>query len=261
MARGTHWWNEPPLWAWIAIVVGAVTVAVLLPIALSRTAPADTGRTGTPATTSAAATSASGGDPTASSAPRTSADATTPAAAAARVVVIGDGDSAGESAWPVLLDDELDDLEIEVAAEAGAGYTTAGADGRTLPELAGQVDVTGADVVVVFGSRNDPAGIADDVARAARSLFGRISDEAPDAELLVIGPPWFTRPVPAGVRNNRDVLREAAELVGASFVDPLEEGWFADRSDLLTDAGNPSRAGQVYLAGLIEPEVRDLLAG
>ena len=258
MARGTHWWNEPPLWAWIAMVVGVVSVAVLLPIALQRTAPVE-GATPAPASTSAGEASPSDDTPAAPG----SSDAaeSTSATEAARVVVVGDEDSAGESAWPVVLDEENDDLQVEVTAEVGAGYVTAGTEGQTLPDLAEQVDLDGADVVVVFGSRNDGPGIADEVARAADGLFDQVRGAAPDAELLVIGPPWFAGDVPAGVRNNRDVIRAAAESAGATFVDPLTEGWFADRSDLLTDAGNPDESGQIHLADLIGPEVRGLLPG
>lgn len=258
MARGTHWWNEPPLWAWIVMVVGAVSLAVLLPIALQRTAPVDGAAQSAPtrsaASSSVPSTSAS---PPASSS--SSAAATSEPEEPATVVVLGDGDSAGAGAWPVLLEDELGNAEFRVSADAGAGYVVAGADGRTIPELAEEVDLAGADLVVVFGSRNDGAGVADDVARAADGLFDGIRDSAPDAELLVIGPAWFSEPVPAGVRNNRDVIRTAADDAGATFVDPLEEGWLVDRSDLLTTTGNPNRAGQATLARLIEPAVRELL--
>ena len=260
MARGTHWWNEPPWWAWVAMVVGAVAIAVLLPVALQRTAPvepsAESEPTRSAASSSAPSTSASPPASSSSSAARTS-EPDGPAT----VVVLGDGDSAGASAWPVQLEEELGSTEFRVAADAGAGYVVAGADGRTIPELADEVDLTDADLVVVFGSRNDGAGIADDVAQAADGLFDRIREAAPEAELLVIGPAWFSEPVPAGTRNNRDVIRDAAESAGAAFVDPLEEGWLVDRSDLLTGTGNPNQAGHTSLAGLIEPAVRELLPG
>jgi hypothetical protein len=246
------------------MVVGAVSLAVLVPVALQRTAPvdvpADSAPTRSTASSSAPSTSASPAASSSSSAAPSSATEE-PADEVADVVVLGDGDSAGASAWPVLLEDELGNAEFRVSADAGAGYVVAGADGRTIPELAEEVDLAGADLVVVFGSRNDGGGVADDVARAADGLFDGIRDSAPDAELLVIGPAWFSEPVPAGVRNNRDVIRTAADDAGATFVDPLEEGWLVDRSDLLTRTGNPNRAGQANLAGLIEPTVRDLLPG
>jgi GDSL-like Lipase/Acylhydrolase family len=263
MARGTHWWNEPPLWAWIVMVVGAVSLAVLLPVALQRSAPVDGAAESAPkrsaASSSASSESASPAASSSSSAASTS-PTDEPEVEPAAVVVLGDGDSGGASAWPVLLDDELGNAEFRVAADAGAGYVVPGADGQTIPQLADEVDLADADLVVVFGSRNDGAGVADDVALAAEGMFDGIREAAPDAELLVIGP-WFPEPVPAGVSNNRDVIRTAAESTEATFVDPLEEGWFVDRSDLLTATGDPNEAGQAYLAGLIEPEVRALLPG
>jgi hypothetical protein len=257
MARGTRWWNEPPIWAWIVMVVAAVSLAVMLPIALARTAPVD-GAAGsrTPSPTPA-------GDPAPSS---TSAAPGSSSAAAASsregpvdLVVLGDGDSAGDTAWPVLLEDGLEDVDVQVGAEAGAGYVTPGAGGQTIPELADDVDLAAAEVVVVFGSRNDGPAQVDAVARAAQELLRTVTETAPEAELLVVGPLWFSEPAPSGVRENRDAIRAAAASAEATFVDPLDEGWFVDRSDLLTTTGNPSEAGQAYLAELIEPEVRALL--
>lgn len=255
MTRGNHWWNEPPLWAWLVMVAGAVAIAVLLPVALRKGVPA-----GTEAPRTTAAPAASSAAPSSTAAPSSSAWTSPEEERPPRVVVVGDGDSAGRTAWPVLLEDALD-VDVVVAAEVGAGYVTAGADGNTLPDLAAEADLEDTDVVVVFGSRNDGPGLADRVARASDELFDDIGAVAPDAELLVIGPPWFSEPSPAGVRNNRDVIRTAAEEARATFVDPLTEGWFVDRPELLTRNGNPSTEGQAYLAELILPEVEPLLPG
>ena len=112
------------------------------------------------------------------------------------------------------------------------------------------------------GSRDDGPGVADDVAVAARDLFGGIGGLAPEAELVVVGPVWPEEVAPAGARNNRDVIREQAEAVGARFVDPLEEAWFVDRPDLIGEDGvYPTDEGHAYLADLLEPVVRDALPG
>ncbi len=242
------------------MVVGAVSLAVLLPQVIGRTAAVET-----PAE-SASRGSASGSaapSPSSSAIPSGSTSPAAPSAAdeVADVVVLGDGDSAGDAAWPALLEDELGNAEVQVAAAAGAGYLTTGAGGETIPQMADDVDLAGADLVIVFGSRNDGAGQAEQVAEAARALFRVIAEAAPDAELLVIGPPWLSEPVPTGVRENRAALRAAAASAEATFVDPLAERWFADRSDLVTATGNPSGTGQLYLAGLIEAKVRALLTG
>jgi hypothetical protein len=81
MARGDHWWSEPPLWAWITMVAGLVTIVVLLPIALNRAAPAT--REGA----AAGATATTDADTTAA-APNPTADTT-------RVLVVGDSYTAG----------------------------------------------------------------------------------------------------------------------------------------------------------------------
>jgi hypothetical protein len=144
-----------------------------------------------------------------------------------------------------------------VAAEQGAGYVATGAGGLTFGELAGTLDLAGADVVVVLGSRDDGPGIADQVAEAGGALFADIAEQAPDARLVVIGPIWPEASPPAGARNNRDVLRDAAEAAGATFVDPLEEAWFVDEPDLLgADGVYPSDGGHEYLADLVEAAVQ-----
>jgi uncharacterized membrane protein YdcZ (DUF606 family) len=61
MERGSHWWNEPPLWAWIVMAVGAVALVVMLPLGLNRQAPAAEGDVvATPATSATPAAPAAG---------------------------------------------------------------------------------------------------------------------------------------------------------------------------------------------------------
>ena len=203
-------------------------------------------------------------------APTSSSPATgSPASAepATRVVVIGDGFTTGSvqgdlepTAWPALLEQRLDDAAVEVWAAAGAGYATPNVLGRTLGTLAEEAPVEGADVNVIFGGRADGSGIADRVSIAARQTFTQLRQEAPDADLVVIGPAYPSTDVPAGVRNNRGVISEAAAAVGATFVDPLADTWFVDQPTLLgADGVRPTAEGQQYLADLIEPVVRQAI--
>ena len=258
MVRGSHWWNEPPVWAWVVMAVASVALAVMLPLGLNRPPPA--GEAAVPRPASSPTPSAT--EPTPSTAPSTS---TTPAAAAARVVVIGDGYAGGTpqgglgpDGWPALLERRIEGADVEVAAEVGAGYVATGVSGLTFGGLAAAAGLTGADVVVVLGSRDDGPGIADQVAEAARALLSQIPT---DASLVVVGPIWPEEVAPAGARNNRDVIRDAAEAVGARFVDPIEEAWFVDQPGLIGEDGvYPTAEGHAYLADRLEPVVRDALA-
>ncbi|MGY1609586.1 SGNH/GDSL hydrolase family protein [Geodermatophilus sp. SYSU D00700] len=253
MARGTHWWSEPPAWAWVTMVAGLVTIVVLLPIALDRAAPASSA-TGAPAT---AGESGSSPTPTASAAPSAE------PADSARVVVIGDSDTggaAGEVAWPALLDERLPDAEIESVTTGDSGYVSTTAQESTLTDLVAEADLSDVDLVVLFGSRFDASGISDQVSAAAEESIATVRDEAPDAALVVIGPVWPGGDPPAGVRNNRDVVRAAAEAASVPFVDPLTEGWLAeDAGSVGEDDVHLTDEGQAALAGLVQPVVEGAL--
>jgi len=83
---------------------------------------------------------------------------------------------------------------------------------------------------------------------------------APSARFLVIGPPWPTDNPPADVLALRDSLRNQAVAVGAVFIDPLVEGWFVGRPDLIgSDGVHPNDAGHAYLAAKIAPLIRNQL--
>jgi len=52
----------------------------------------------------------------------------------------------------------------------------------------------------------------------------------------------------------RDSLHDQARAMGAVFVDPLAEGWFVGRPDLIgPDGVHPTDAGHAYLAEKIAP--------
>jgi lysophospholipase L1-like esterase len=160
-----------------------------------------------------------------------------------------------------VLEQHLIGTEVEVATTGDAGYiTTAGEP--TLPDLVAEADLTEADLVVLFGSRFDAAGIADRVGGAAQQAISSIRDRAPDATLVIIGPAWPGAAPPAGVRNNRDVIRAAAEAASVTFVDPLDEGWLTGARGLIgADGVHPTDEGQVHLADRIQPVVEAALRG
>jgi lysophospholipase L1-like esterase len=183
--------------------------------------------------------------------------------AGARVVVLGDSDTggAGQPAWPALLEERLPDVEVDAVTTGDSGYVSTMTGEQPLPDLVAGADLADADVVVLFGSRFDAAGIADEVFAAAQEAITAVRDQAADADLVVIGPVWPGGGPPAGVRNNRDVVRSAAEAASARFVDPLTEGWLADDEGLVGEDGvHLTAAGQGALADLVGPVVEEVLA-
>jgi hypothetical protein len=116
-------------------------------------------------------------------------------------------------------------------------------------------------VTILFGSRNDYLVPSAAIMAAATQTFETIRAAAPQTQLLVIGPVWTDAAVPPELLPARDAVREAAAAADATFVDPLAEAWFFDDTTLIAaDAISPTDAGHAYMADLIEPVVRQLLA-
>ncbi len=242
------------------MAVSLVAIIVMLPFALDREPPESD--------SSSRATGTGGSPATDESAPATATPARTSTPAdvdAAEVLVIGDVDTGGFSAgsvgWPAVVEERLRGVELTVATTGNAGYVTTEAESdATFPELLEVADLDGVDVVVLFGSRFDAAGIADEVNLAAGVAIGALAERAPSAELVVVGPAWPAGAAPAGVRNNRDVLRSAAQTAGAVFIDPLADGWLSDAPGLLgPDGMHLTAAADAYLADRMEPLIRSAL--
>ena len=93
-----------------------------------------------------------------------------------------------EAGWSALLEQRLPDIEVEVAANGDAGYVTTTGDEQTLSDLLAEVNVTDVDLVILFGSRFDAAGIADRVGVVAEGAITSIRDEAPMPPSSSLGP-------------------------------------------------------------------------
>jgi hypothetical protein len=98
------------------------------------------------------------------------------------------------------------------------------------------------------------AGMAHDTFDLTRRI-------APSSKLLVIGPPWPTADPPFDVLYVRDILSSQAYDAGATFIDPISEGWFVGRPDLIgPDGVHPNDAGHAYMADKIAPLIRAQLS-
>ena len=181
------------------------------------------------------------------------------------VAVYGDAYSAGSAqggagaaGWPALVADRLD-ADVRLHAVPGAGYV-AGLGGGTFLAQVRKAPEPDADVVVVFGSRNDTGAPSQEIADRAAEVYGALQTASPSAAVVVIGPAWSDEAVPAETLLVRDAVRTAAADAGLTFVDPLEEGWFFGRLELIgSDAIHPTDEGHAYLADLFEPVLREAL--
>jgi len=196
-----------------------------------------------------------------------SAQATTPT----HIAVIGDSYTTGsteggngprswtEQAWKLLAHRGVD-IQADVAAEGGAGYGQPGDHGSVFQDLTARAVRRNDVLVVFFGSRNDqpvsPAAFPD----LAGGTLHLARYAAPDARVLVIGPPWPTATPPPAVLNIRNSLRAQAAAIGATFVDPIAQTWFVGRPDLIGHDGvHPTDAGHVYMAEKIAPLIYNQL--
>jgi hypothetical protein len=183
------------------------------------------------------------------------------------VAVYGDGYSTGSelggqgpTGWPALVATEVG-AELELHAVSRAGYAAVGTTGQDFAGIATAEPVPDATVTVVFGSRNDLNASPAVVGAGATSTFAQIRSSAPTTELVVVGPAWSSSAVPAALLPVRDAVRDAAVAAGATFVDPLTEGWFGEPATLIApDDISPTDEGHAYLAEQIAPVVIEALA-
>lgn len=185
-----------------------------------------------------------------------------------RVAVIGDSYTSGAGAkpWPGLVWQRLaaEGIKIDshVAGEGGSGYVTPGKKGTTFTQRVASTVAPDDQLVVFFGTRNDRGTDPAVLASAVHEALQQTMQRAPRARLLVIGPVWPTAPAPPEIEKVRDVVCEQARRSGATFVDPLDQGWLAGRPDLIqADGVHPNDAGQQVLADKISSVIKDQLAG
>ncbi len=198
-------------------------------------------------------------------------DALTAGSPVTRIAVVGDSytngtaiGGQGANAWPTLAWKSLArrgvQVAADVAAEGRAGYGVRGDQGNLFGDLTPRAVKPDDALVVFYGSRNDQGVDPNLLSGQIFNAFALAHGIAPNALLLVIGPPWPTADVPPAVLQIRDILAFQAMLAGATFIDPIAAGWFVDRPDLIgRDGVHPTDAGHAYMADKIAPLIGDQL--
>jgi lysophospholipase L1-like esterase len=107
--------------------------------------------------------------------------------------------------------------------------------------------------VLAAGAHNDSGWPAAATSRAAVRTILRLHAGLPDAVIVIIGPIWQNGSPPARCLILRDALRREAAAIGAVFIDPLAEHWFAGASHRYVglDGLHPTNAGHAWLASRI----------
>lgn len=258
-------WVEEPARRWMRRMVDTRDVHGAVPAAPAADDPERRAALRGAAAVIAVALAAGSGVAAVSSAPVARASET------AKIAVIGDSytEGSGEGgngprSWPQvawqLLAAQGVEVDADIAAEGGAGYGQPGRRGNVFQDLTAQAVRRGDELVVFFGSRNDQPVDPQRLPRFAADAFLLARYAAPAAKLLVIGPPWPTASPPPEVLKIRDSLRDQAAAVGAVFIDPIAQGWFVGRPDLIGGDGvHPTDAGHAYMAARIAPLIYDQL--
>ncbi|WP_285318183.1 SGNH/GDSL hydrolase family protein [Pseudarthrobacter sp. lyk4-40-TYG-27] len=173
-----------------------------------------------------------------------------------RVVVVGDSLSTGhgtspQEAWPALMrnDPVGAGLEVVNAAEDGSGYVSPGDFDGTFGTQVEELVNAKTGIVVFFGSENDLGYASDEIGDAALAAMDRAETLAPEAKIIVVGPPSYSPDPDPGLLEISSQLKAAAARAGGEFVDPIAEGWISgDFDDLIgPDGDHPTVAGQHYL--------------
>jgi hypothetical protein len=90
----------------------------------------------------------------------------------------------------------------------------------------------------------------DAVRKAAAETYEVVRNAAPKVVLVVVGPVWPGDAPPPEILTTRDMVRAAASDAGATFIDPIEEGWFKEDPGrfMAGDNVHPSDGGHERIA-------------
>jgi lysophospholipase L1-like esterase len=168
------------------------------------------------------------------------------------------GAGIGSRGWPRIVDGARGWKTINLAVP-GTGFLNPGWTDQPIGSLVGRAVKAHPDVIVLAGGHNDSRWSVAATARAADAVIDRLRRAEPEAVLVIVAPIWANGSPPRRCLDLRDHLRRKAAAVGAVFVDPLADRWFAGSSHRLIgpDGIHPTYAGHRFIAD----RVLEALAG
>jgi hypothetical protein len=144
----------------------------------------------------------------------------------------------------------------------GSGYAIRGSS-PTFDEEVRRLVTSDTRMVVISGSRADVVAEPNQVAAAAREAYHSVSELAPRAQLMVMGPTWGSNKPSDQILQTRDAVRGAAEAAHARFVDPIQDDWFTngELGLIASDGVHPTDLGNQRIAQYMYPEFVRLISG
>jgi lysophospholipase L1-like esterase len=188
-----------------------------------------------------------------------------------KVVAIGDsftestafGD-AGANSWNQMVIRQLRkrgvDINSESSGEAGSGYVARGIRGTTFAEEARRLLEPDDDLVIIFGGSSDAPAKPESVEAAVNDTFLLVRKASPHAKVIAAGPASPVADPAPDVARVRDIIRDEAVKIGATFVDPLADKWFVRDPTLIREDGSPTDAGHAYIAERLMPVIQGVSA-
>ena len=173
-----------------------------------------------------------------------------------RLVILGNsfssgwnGAGLGAHGWPAILAKtrgwSATNLAVPGTGFENPGWTSQPIGSRVAAAIAAQPDV-----LVVAGGHNDSRWSVAATSAAADRVLARLRRALPDATILIVAPIWRDGSPPARCLALRDHLRRSAAALGAVFVDPLTDRWFAGSRHALIgpDGLHPTDDGHRFIA-------------
>ncbi len=162
------------------------------------------------------------------------------------------GAGLGGRGWPAIVG-RAEHWSTAILAVAGTGFLNPGWTGQTIGSRVSAAIRQRPDVVFIAGGHNNSRWSASATGRAADDVIDRLHQALPDAVLVIVAPIWQDGNPPVRCLTLRDHLRRKAASVGAIFIDPLDDRWFAGANHAFIgpDGIHPTDAGHRHIAGRI----------
>jgi hypothetical protein len=188
-----------------------------------------------------------------------------------KVVIIGDSftestafGQRGANCWNQVVFRQLRkrgvDINSESSGEAGSGYVARGIRGTTFGEEARRLLEPDDDLVIIFGGSGDAPENPESVEAAVSETFLFVRKAFPHAKFIAAGPASpVADPAPDVIRV-RDIIRDEAVKIGATFVDPIADEWFVGEPTLIREDGSPTDTGHAYISDRLLPVIQGVLA-
>jgi lysophospholipase L1-like esterase len=162
------------------------------------------------------------------------------------------GAGIGAHGWPQMVGRERAWRVLNLAVP-GTGFLNPGWTSQPVGSLVSRAVARHPDVVVIAAGHNDSRWSAAATESAADRVIARVHRSLPGAVIVVIGPIWANGSPPTRCLALRDHLRRTAAAIGAVFVDPIGERWFAGSRHRMirADGIHPDNAGHRWIAARV----------